>query len=355
MAGNRHAGIGRYIAALITHLLELNQNDDWVLFFCDSQQAQEVLSPRHRARVEIIYADVRHYTLAEQLQMPRVFRRAKLDLLHVPHFNVPVLYRGALVVTIHDLLWHDYRGGSVTTLPSWQYWIKYGFYRFVTSRAVARARTILVPSMSVAKTIARFYPRALTKTVVTYEGVTSTFSPGTTADKQSRTQLLYVGSLYPHKNLALVLETLLELPEYTLTIVSARSVFEQKTRAHVARLGLGARVRFAGPVSDQELVKLMRRCFAVICPSLSEGFGLPGVEALASGALVIASDIPVFREIYQRAAIFFEPTRTDSLKKAITGVTPAARAKLRALGLKLVTRYNWSTVASITSSYYHQR
>ena len=122
LAGLKHAGIGRYVANLVSRLPKLDSQINWVLFFSDSEQAQEVL-PNNQdiPLIKIIFAPIKHYSLAEQVQLPTIFNQEKLDLLHVPHFNVPWFYKGKTVITIHDLLWHEYRGLNATTLSPWKY------------------------------------------------------------------------------------------------------------------------------------------------------------------------------------------------------------------------------------------
>lgn len=357
MAGSSHAGIGRYISELVTQLLGSDSSDEWVLFFRDSAQATQVLGKRRPAAVQVIYADVRHYSVKEQIVLPGVFAQAKLDLLHVPHFNVPFFYRGPLIITIHDLLWHDHRGTGVTTLPAWQYWLKYGFYRLVTGRAIAHARVILVPTRTVEKIVQSFYPKTATKTMVTYEGYDNhIFTSAISAKLQSAPakRLLYVGSLYPHKNIDVVLRALQQLPEFSLDIVSARSVFQDRVAQRVTELGIAKQVTFLGYLPDKPLRDLYQRAYAIICPSLSEGFGLPGIEAMASGGSVVASDIPIFREVYRKAAVFFSPTSAESLTKALIQLTPSFRNSLRQRASGLLTRYSWQDMAAKTIAAYHQ-
>lgn len=357
MAGNSHAGIGRYISELVTQILKSGSGEEWVLFFRDQAQSEQVVGKKLPQGVEVVFADIRHYSLKEQVLLPRIFARAKLDLLHVPHFNAPYFYRGPLVITIHDLLWHDHRGTKVTTLPAWQYWLKYGFYRLVTGKAIARAKFVLVPTRTVEKIVHSFYPHAKAKTVVTYEGYDQKiFTSATVAKTQAvpAKNLLYVGSLYPHKNIEVVLRALLQLPEFKLNIVSSRSVFQDRVAKRVSELGLETQVNFLGYVPDKPLRDLYQKSYATVCPSLSEGFGLPGVESMASGGCVVASDIPIFREVYRKAAIFFSPTSPESLIKALNQLTAELRVTLRKRAAGLISNYNWQTMATQTLHSYHQ-
>ncbi|PIR62307.1 MAG: hypothetical protein COU65_04145, partial [Candidatus Pacebacteria bacterium CG10_big_fil_rev_8_21_14_0_10_42_12] len=126
LSGVRNAGIGRYVSNLVHELLPLSKSEvTLVLFFYDEVQQAEVLGRDVPENCEVVLAPVQHYSFSEQLRLPTIFRKAKIDLLHVPHFNVPLFYQGKYVVTIHDLLWHERKGRAVTTLAPTVYWLKY--------------------------------------------------------------------------------------------------------------------------------------------------------------------------------------------------------------------------------------
>src|SRR5258708_10842145 len=168
LAGIQNAGIGRYIEELVRGVSK-DTSVTWVLFFQKKNQLPWLSAAAH---IRIVIAPVRHYSFREQLVMPRIFAREQLDLLHVPHFNVPLLYSGSFIVTIHDLLWHDQRGQSMTTLSPVVYSAKYQAYRLVSSKAIQRARAILVPAKTVKDTILTHVSDLDEKKItVTYEGV----------------------------------------------------------------------------------------------------------------------------------------------------------------------------------------
>lgn len=352
LAGTRHAGIGRYILNLAQRLPREAPDFSFTYFISEEDQREEIDLTDSLA-VQWLHTPVRHYSVAEQWQFPRFLEQTHLDLLHVPHFNVPLTYQGKLVVTIHDLLWHEYRGTQVTTLPAWQYWIKYGMYRLTVSRTVQKAAEILVPSEAVKKTLIKHYPQVKTKTTVTYEGVSTTFKPVSPRQLKLH-QLLYIGSLYPHKNLEVVLHSLVKLPAYTLVIVGARDAFAERITKKIKELDLSGRVTLAGYKSDQELNTLIAESVAVVQPSFSEGFGLTGLEAMSGGGVVLASDIPVFKEIYGEAAEYFDPKSPDSFAQALKKITPARRKTLQQLGLSQLKKYSWDIMTSQTVAAYRK-
>jgi glycosyltransferase involved in cell wall biosynthesis len=352
LAGIEHAGIGRYIENFVRRAVK-DQRFEWVLFFYDRKQAQAVL-PEKFANVKRVYVPIRHYSVKEQLVLPFIFLKERLALLHVPHFNAPLLYPGRLVVTIHDLLWHEQRGTNVTTLPAWQYWLKYVGYRLITKLAMRRAKRIFVPTTAVSNVVAQYYPAGKSKTVVTPEGVAQEYLEQvsqTMANQITEKQLVYTGSFYPHKNVRLIIQALPFLPGFKLILVGARNVFQQDLQRYIEHHQLTERIKFAGFLTDQQLIKLYLRSFALVLPSLSEGFGLPGLEAMAVGLPVVASDIPVFREVYGDAAAYFNPQSVAELVETLHTLPPS-RKILIAEGKTRVKRFSWDKMVEQTLSHY---
>lgn len=349
LSGNAHAGIGRYIEELILRLPKIEPNLSWVLFFHSQKQASEYLEKlgKQPENLKIVIAPIRHYTLTEQLKLPAIFAKEKLDLLHVPHFNIPIFYIGKLVVTIHDLLWHEFVGLKATTLKPYLYFIKYFAYRFITQLAIVKASLIFVPAQTIKHVVHKYYPDSKNKVLVTTEGFAKEFNK-ITSTKNIKPELLYVGSLYPHKNVEVVLKALPKLPDYQLKIIGARNIFQDQTRALVEKYKVKNQVTFMGYLDDEELKNQMTKAFALIQPSLSEGFGLTGIEAMAAGLPVIASDIPIFKEIYKDGAIFFDPHQADDFVLAINKLENEDRTSLIKKGKNIIQNYSWDKMASKT-------
>lgn len=356
LSGIKHAGIGRYSENLIHKLIDFSLQKynkveiKFILFFFDLEQAKNVLGESFSAiNIEVVITGIKHYGLKEQFILPKFYNQAKLDLLYVPHWNVPISYRGRLAITIHDLLWHEQKGTKATTLKSWQYLLKYLAYRRISKKAIRKATVIFVPAETIKKTILKYYPFAKNKIIIAKEGIAKTYEKTikekTETNKRTKKQLIYTGSLYPHKNLKLIIKSLSKLPKYKLLIVSSRNIFQDQVQTMISHYKVKKQVELLGYVPDEKLVQLYQESMALVQPSFSEGFGLTGVEAMASHTPVLASDIEIFREIYQGAALFFDPNSCESFIKTLGNLELADRKKIIEQGLKVAGQYSFEKMA----------
>ncbi|MCL5675835.1 MAG: glycosyltransferase family 4 protein [Patescibacteria group bacterium] len=398
MYGVKHAGIGRYVQNLVSEILKQDRENNYVLLVRkeDSNSIKYLVdSSKYPRKPKLLIAEARHYSLKEQILIPWLLWHERPDLVHFPHFNVPILYRGKFLVTIHDLLWHEMKGKDVTTLPWYLYKIKYLGYRYIFSNAVKRAQKILVPSNWIKNKLKNTYKDIDdSKIIVTYEGVDDKFSNLQKTDSlrkqisQSETTkqitkrynlirpyLIYTGSAYPHKNLKVLLEAVKILNTINISVYSSskarsqtsssrpaerdsnnniqlliacsRDVFWEKLQKMVREFGLEKQIRLPGFVPDEDLKNLYKNALAFVFPSLSEGFGLPGLEAMACGCPVVCSDIAVFHEIYNDAAIYFDPKDAGSLKKNVEFLINNIELKEQLIkkGLKQTKKYSWEKMS----------
>ncbi len=361
-------GIGRYIEELVRHLLALGTDDRFVLVARSAEHPFD-----GHPRVETLVADVRWYGLAEQLKMPGIFRKANADLVYVPHWNVPLLYRGPLVVTIHDLLLRHFPLSAKTSTRPWPMrLLKRLLYRVVVANAIGHARRILVPTEFVKSDVESLYPSAKGKTEVTGEGMSglsfrhSSESGNPSMDPRLRGDdglsiasgldyLLYVGSAYPHKGLDDLLAAWPKIsgrhPGLRLILVGEKDVFMRRMEEQAAAGGLKG-VEFLGRVGDGELSRLYSGATAFVFPTHSEGFGLPPLEALAHGCPVVASDIPVLREVLgKNGATYFRQGDSDAILAAVESILARpekSRTEALAAALELRERHAWSKTAKTT-------
>ena len=375
MYGPKHTGIGRYVQNLVENLLEIDKENSYVLFVKDDRTEEiENLKIKYSFKIDnlklkIIPSKVQHYSFKEQVALPVLIRKEKLDLMHFTHFNVPVFYRGKYIVTIHDLIKHSSRGMTTTTRSSWFYWLKYLGYKLVFSQAVKKAKKIITPSQFVKNEVIKEYGVKPGKVVVTYEGVDEKLKAKSEERKTmvqnlklleryeiKKPYLLYVGSVYPHKNVERLIEAVKllnnkyltsDILHITLVIVCARNVFSERLRNKVVQMEAQEFVNLAGFVPDEDLAVLYKEAEAFVFPPLLEGFGLPGLEAMSVGCPVLCSNIPVLREVYGEAALYFDPLNPEEMAKKMVEVIDqkGKRDKMAEKGKRQAEKYSWSKMA----------
>ncbi len=159
--------------------------------------------------------------------------------------------------------------------------------------------------------------------------------------------LVYTGNLYPHKNVDVAIKAA-EILKIPLKIICARSVFEN-------RLTKSVYVHYLGRLTDQQMKEVYKDALAFIFPSLIEGFGLPGLEAMSVGLPVIAARSSCLPEVYGDAALFFNPSDTNDLVEKITSLQKdkALRQSLIKKGFIQIKKYSWAKMATETWQIYH--
>lgn len=161
-------------------------------------------------------------------------------------------------------------------------------------------------------------------------------------------QIVYTGNLYPHKNIPILIEAVERL-QINLKIICARNVFEN-------RLPKSKYVEFLGRLSDQEMKEVYKKSQAFVFPSLIEGFGLPGLEAMAVGLPVVAAKASCLPEIYEDAVLYFDPYDVNDLVAKIKLILAdkKLRQTLIAKGYQQVKKYSWAKMASQTWEIYQK-
>ena len=387
--GIENAGLGRYTINLIRELQNIDKENHYLVLL-RKKYFNQLNFPENWEKV---LADYRHYSFAEQIKLPKLISFLKPDLVHFLHFNVPIFYRGSFVVTIHDILMHGQRGLEATTLPLPSYYFKRLGYKLVFRRAVLGAKKIITPSNAVKKEIIDYYKIDSKKVIVTYEGLDEEVLENKDKKevlgkyKLNNQYFVYAGNAYPHKNLKRAIEAILLLndilqkgmtyqhsinlrnklrsaPEccyeereekIILVIVSARNVFRERIEKIVKKMKAAEYIKVLDLVPDKELGSLYKNSLAFVFPSLSEGFGLPGLEAMAAGTLVLASDIPVFKEIYQGSVVYFNPYDFFSIEEAMKNVLQIDKEKREEIISKsqsFIKRYSWRKMAEETLKVY---
>lgn len=348
----RTTGIGRYIFELFRAMLETG-GDEFVLFL-GKNNWEEVSENK---RVQKVLADVPWYTLAEQIKLAPIIDAAKCDLIHFPHWNVSVFVRTPYVLTVHDLLLFEHPSWRASFLGPLTYALKYAGFRVVLGQAIRRARRIIVPSHFTAGRVEDYF-HVGNKTEVVYEGVSS-LPAGTDFSRLAQKEVakpyvLYVGNAYPHKNLENLITAVLKMNdggENINLVLVGDDDFYKKLKV---RFGKNKTILFYGRASDEELSALYDNAAVYAVPSLHEGFGLPGLEAMAHSLPVVAAKSGSLPEIYGNVAEYFEPGKEGGMTEALSKVLKdrAVRDRMIKEGLQVASGFSWERAAKETLKIY---
>lgn len=372
-------GLGRYTQEVVDNLLKISSAEpgadfNYVIFLSPENYDEFTASG---PGIKKVLLPIRWYSWAEQIRMPFYLWREKIDLMHFPHFNVPILTPVRFVVTIHDLILTNFPTQRATTRHPWIYSLKNLAYRLVIFTAVRRAKKIITVSHFTKHDLMLKFGVPSEKVAVIYEGVAN-LAKGRDSlfaaklDHQeilteyhiAQNFLLYVGNAYPHKNLDWLLKVFSRLhadwPGLRLVLVGKDDYFYGRVKAEARALNLwqaenkNSPVIFSGYVPDAQLEILYQEARAYVFPSLYEGFGLPPLEAMSKGCPVLSSDRSSLPEILADAALYFNPEDEDELLSKINRLLSDTdlRNDLIARGREQVKKYSWWQCARDTLSVY---
>lgn len=348
-------GLGRYNFSLLSNLADLDQvNKYWV--FGNAERLSNL--PTGWAKIQ---APWRVYSVGEQLKLPLLLKKYPLDLVHWPHFNVPFLYSKPFIVTIHDMIMHEFPNERATTLLPFVYRLKWSLYRNVFESAIKRAQAIITVSQATKKTLLEYYPKIKSKISVIYEAPTVDGRQYHNLPRLLENfYLLYVGASYPHKNLILLAKTFRELlfkwPSLRLVLVGRSDFFYERLKKELQAMSINKGIIFWGEATDEALASLYAHASVYITPSLAEGFNLSAVEALSFGCPVVASDLPVHREILGRAALFAKKDQIEDYVKLVGQTLASDASKLAQSGhtASVLSHYSWQIAAQETQQLYQE-
>ena len=320
MLGSRHGGIGRYVFELLKNLLVIDRVNSCVIFYNDDCESEiSILRALASPAAEFIPVNIRHYSFGEQFSFLRLLNKYNLDLVHFPNFNLPIKYQRPFVVTIHDLVHHKISGHKKSR------YLSFLAYKKVIESAAKNSKKIITVSEASKKDISSYLQVPPEKIAVTYEGSSlSTDVAQTQVDEVKKRYLLdkpyflFVGVLERKKNVVNLTRGFdVFLQKYKinmdLVVVGKMDVHYPEIKHHALDIKHSDHLVFTGQLDDDELSALYKGAFAFVSASLHEGFGLPGVEALAFGLPLLVSNIAAFNEIYDNAAIYFNPLDPDDI------------------------------------------
>jgi len=359
--GSIGKGLGRYTQKLVENIEKIDEKNQYFVFLRHENWDEYQPQSKHFTKV---LADVPWYTLREQIQMPKIFARCGLDLVHFPHFNIPVSYKGKFVVTIHDLILFQYPTRKASTLSAPAYFFKKKAYHQVINRAIKNSEKIIAVSEHTKKDILKNFNISPKKVIVTYEGVDTIEKPLMVNSEAvlkkygiMKPYILYVGNAYPHKNLDRLISSFKRVakkhPGLSLVLAGKEDYFFKRLKNFVTDNGISS-VVFPDHIDEDHLPTVYREAKIYVFPSLYEGFGLPPLEAMARNIPVASSNASCLPEILENAAFFFDPRGISETAEAIEKVLTDndLRKRLIEAGREQIKKYSWEKMARETLEIY---
>jgi len=346
-----NSSTGRYVERLLNYLQEIDTTNKYSILVLTKDK--DYWKPTAN-NFKVITADFKNYSFSEQIGFKKILDKLSPDLVHFCMPQQPIFYRGNHVTTFHDLT-------LVKTYNSDKNWLVYHFKqsigKFVFKIVAKSSSQIIVPSKFTKKELLNFVDIPSDKITVTYEAA-DVFIDKITPYKQPYKQfILYVGQQSDYKNIKRLGDAhqilIKKYPDLGLILVGRLNASALKNKKYFEENNY-KNITFTDFISDDQRDWLYTKTAAYIFPSLMEGFGLPGLEAMGYGAPVISSDATCLPEIYGDAALYFDPKNTINISKTIDNLLSNNQLKntLIQKGYKQIKKYSWQQTAKQTYKVY---
>jgi glycosyltransferase involved in cell wall biosynthesis len=364
---SQYRGIGTYTRSLVQHLLDTDQENEYVIFLFRNSPVPEFLSSRASERVKLVQFDFyrRHlYWTVQQAALPFLAMREKLDVYHSTEFIVPVLARCAKVITVYDFIYKDFA----------RYWqarplLEKGYFnlRDTTYRFARRIATLSEYTRARITDIAGV-PGDRIKVIL--PAVDNDFTPlGDTNERSAirkrygieKEFFLYAGAIDYHKNIDGILEAFgsMRRKDVALVLAGVENCYPEYLDLllnMIERLGLRKRVHILGHIPKRDLIGLYSSALACVSLSWVEGFGLTPLEAMACGTPVIVSRAASLPEVVGECGLLVEPGDSDGAVHAMETLAAdqLLRERLGKLGLLRAAQFSWRRAAKETLELYRE-
>ena len=343
---------GRYVNKLIQYLEEIDKEHQYVVLLREEDMDKFVPKNTNFSKVMTPYKE---FSLGEQLGFAKQLYSLKADLVHFGMTQQPILYCKRSVSTVHDLTTARFVNPAKNSKV---FFVKQQIYKVVIWYAAHKSKIVFTGSEYVKDDLINYTKIKPSKVIVTYEAAdVIDQDPKSIEDLKGKQFIMYLGRPMPHKNLWRLIEAFDSLkgmyPDLQLVLAGKKDKNYNDIERRVNSNGYNG-IHFTDFVSEAELKWLYENCRAYIFPSLSEGFGLPALEAMAHGAPVVSSNATCLPEIYGDAAHYFNPEDKQSITTAIADVLgdKELREKLIKLGYEQVKKYSWRKMAQETLEQY---
>lgn len=349
-----NSSTGRYIERLLHYLEQIDTTNQYTVLV--REKDREYWRPTN-PNFSVQVAEFDNYSFAEQTDFLKLLNTLDADLVHFCMPQQPIFYRGKHVTTVHDLT-------LLQTYNSDKNWLAFHAKqlvgRFVFWYIARSSAHIITPTQYTKDAYRQFSGISPDKITVTYESADrhdTTPTPYETLVDQPF--IMYVGQQSDYKNIRRLIEAHQQLrqrqPGLKLVLVGSLNASAKQNQAWVEKCGY-TDIIFTGFVDDATLAWLYQHCYAYVFPSLMEGFGLPGLEAMAYGAPVASSNASCLPEVYGDGALYFDPHSVDDMARTIEKLLTddTLRTELIQKGTTQHQRYSWRRMAEQTLEVYRK-
>ncbi len=364
-------GAGHYTYQLIRHLLEVDKENEYVLFF-DFRVREKDIKKFAKPNVKIKFypfSDYKKYLpgMYNEILGTATLQKENLDILHSTSYTsrIPTGYQGKTVVTFQDMIMYH----APQYLPP----VKRLREKTVAKLMARKADKIIASSNSLKDELNRYLGVPEEKVEVIYSGLDKRFfdAPGENAKKKldkygiDKKYILFLGTLEPSKNITRMLQAFAKLKneykssggkkfEYQLVLAGKRGWLASEYLQIIKDLGLSKDVIFTGYIIGDELVPLFKNAEFFVMPSLYEGFGMTVLEAFATKTPAIVSNVSSLLEVVQDGALLVNPLSVDEIAEAMKKFIEDEnlRNEYREKGFAIAQKFDWNETAKKTLEIY---
>jgi len=362
--GHTRVGIGAYVRGLLNGLAKIDKINNYYIIINKNKKENfvPVQDNFHKIYTGVTYSDYLRRDFWEQLYLPLILHRYKIDIYHGPNFVLPILANVKMIVTVYDL--------TLFTIPKIYTLLPRFRIKKLIKMSTRRSNIIIAGSNNSKKDIVSILKLPEDKVKVIYISVDKEYKPINDRNKMNLVKkkykingkfIIHVGSLKATKNIPRLIEAYSGLPvvilkKYLLVITGKKGWKYEEIHTAIKRLRLENNIIFTGFVDDNDLPLLINAASLLAFPSLYEGFGIPPLEAMACGTPVIASNASSIPEVVGDAALLFDPYNveeiTEAMYRALTD--EQLRNKLRKRGFERVKQFSWEKAARETLKLYEE-
>lgn len=346
-----NSSTGRYVERLLHYLQKIDTVNKYTVLVLEKDI--DYWRPTAKNFTTAV-ADFKNYSLAEQVGFKKLLDELRPDLVHFCMPQQPVLYKGKHVTTFHDMT-------LVKIVMPDKNWLVYNVKQFigkwVFKKTAHTSKHVLTPSQFTKDELIEFSRIPADKVTVTYEAVDVSSNEAVKYEHPFKKYIMYVGQQADYKNIKRLGDAhqrLLEKhPDLGLILVGKKDKTTLTNERYFTDKEY-KNILFTGFVDDNQLSWLYKNATAYVFPSLMEGFGLPGLEAMSYGAPVASSNATCLPEIYGDAAHYFDPKSVDDMSRAIGEVieNQKLRDDLIKKGYEQTKKYSWKHMAEQTHAIY---